>query len=258
MNKNTIIGLVGVLVIIGAIYTFMHKKTPVTGDPVQTATSTLSAVTMVSIATSTEYITATGTYPQFSNASASFNQNIAAQVNRALTDHIKFSEENWKARYETSTAGDGITKFPDEANKFPLEVQTAIIRNDADIISGHMRISEYAGGAHGMEVIATFNYDVKNQKEITIEDFIKKDPKFLNKASVASRSFLKITLAENANVSADEIDQTMLNAGTEPTVDNFHTFTLLNDHQITFYFTEYQVAAYAYGSSKITLDLPLK
>jgi hypothetical protein len=258
MNKNTIIGVVGVLVIIGAIYTFMHKKAAVISEPVQIATSTLPKVTMVSIATSTAYITATGTYPQFPNASASFNESIADKVNRALADHIQFSEENWKARYETSAAGDGITKFPDEANKFPLEVQTAIIRNDADVISGHMRISEYAGGAHGMEAIVTFNYDVKNQKEITIQDFIKKDPKFLNKASVASRSFLRVTLAENANISPDKIDQTMLNAGTEPTIDNFDTFTLPNDHQITFYFTEYQVAAYAYGSSKITLDLPLK
>lgn len=212
---------------------------------------------IISITKTTNYTTIDAKYPQFKNATIFFNKKISNIANSAIEEHTQISKENWNNRLKTSTKGE-ITDIPDEANKFPIDIEAKVVRNDNEIISIVMNISEYTGGAHGQERILTFNYDVKKQQEITIDDFIKKDPDFLEKLSKMTRVTLLDKFMKSADLSADQIDKEMLYSGTTPEKENFSLFTLSTNDKITFYFPEYQVAPYVFGSSEINVNLPLE
>jgi hypothetical protein len=60
------------------------------------------------------------------------------------------------------------------------------------------------------------------------------------------------------DVKAEEINRTMLNDGTTPVKGNFSLFTIPSDTELTFYFTQYQVAPYVFGSFDLNVEIPLK
>ncbi|MDB5187497.1 MAG: hypothetical protein JWO50_17 [Candidatus Kaiserbacteria bacterium] len=221
------------------------------------ATSTLPAQ-MVNVATSTDYTVVSGSYPQFADLPADFNKKIVDAVQAAIVDNVSASQENWQARVDTATPSDPVSKIPSADERFSLDFKTEIIRNDSNVVSVLLTIGGFSGGAHGFENLLSFNYDRAHKHEITIKSLENNDSNFLNKLSTISRTMLAKDLAQRANVSVNDIDQGMLNDGTQPKEENFSVFTLPNDHQVTFYFTQYQVAAYVFGDSRITVDLPLK
>jgi hypothetical protein len=215
-------------------------------------------VALVNAEEFTPYTKVTGSYPQFKKASESFNRKIGEVVERAIHEHKKSSEENWKARYGTAKEGEDLPNFPTKENLFPLDIKSTIVRNDNRIISFVMYINEFAGGAHGQESIVTFNYDVKKRREIEFNDVMKGDRHFLKKLSTQAREILRTKLANGAEVPVESINEDMLEEGTEPKEENFTLFTLPANSLITFYFSQYQVAPYVFGSTEITLTLPLK
>jgi hypothetical protein len=216
-------------------------------------------VTMVDIATSTRYSLARGMYPQFANASDDFNGSIADLVNQGIQDHAKSSQDNWRARFETALPGDTISEFPKENERFEYYIaSTTIVRNDDKVISVVLRIYEFSGAAHGLESILTFNYDLVSKKEITIDDYLDKDISFLKKLSAFSRTKLVEKMLTVKDVKAEEINRTMLNDGTTPVKGNFSLFTIPSDTELTFYFTQYQVAPYVFGSFDLNVEIPLK
>lgn len=241
------------VILVGLMY-FKHLGISSDADGVQLSKS----VRMVSIATSTDYTIMKGSYPTFTSASLAFNDEIKNAVNKGMAEHYKNSKENWRARFETASQDDHISEFPKDDEKFEYNASTTIIRNDDGVISLVIRIYQYTGGAHGMESIFTFNYDLKKQKDITLQDLKQSDQNFLKKLSALSRTVLVKQMADAAQIKPEEVNVSMLNDGTTPTDNNFSLFTLPNDKQATFYFTQYQVAAYAFGSQAITVDLPLK
>lgn len=218
----------------------------------------LSNFRMITIATSTEYGVASGSYPQVSNASAAFNTRIINIVNKAVEEHFQGSKENWEARNATAQEGLSLPESPTYTEKFPISFRTDVTRNDGKVFSAVMFIDQYSGGAHGIQAIVTFNYDFVTQKEITIDTLVVQDSQFLNKLSAYARTTLVKTIAESAQVEESEIDKEMLNEGTTPNKDNFSLFTYTGENRLTFYFTPYQVAAYVFGSPEIRVDLPLK
>lgn len=248
MKKNLSIAYVSIALLLFGGYAYTHWHT---ARPVDT-------MTMVSVADENEYATVTGTYPQFANATAAFNAQISQVIEAARVAHLADSAENYKARYETATPDEQVARVPDAGARYPMSVDTKIVRNDTKVISLVVSIDEYAGGAHGQHTILTFNYDVVAGKPITIADLAQGDARFLEKLSLKSRALLLPQLALAGNMEQSEVHQGMLNDGTEPFEENFSVFTIPNDTQVTFYFDEYQVAAYVFGPQQITVDLPLQ
>ena len=253
MKKQIII--ISILVVVAIIFGILadrtHKQNPIS------QAQQIDTLQTVTVDQKTDYAIASGSYPQFTNASASFNQKITDVVQAAIADQFKNSQDNWQARFDTQSPGDAIPEHPVDADKFPITISADIIRNDS-IISVLLHINEFSGGAHGQEILYTYNYDVAQNTEITLDTFIQKDPQFLQKLSTLSRTMLRTQLAKNAQIKESEVDTDMLNGGTTPTMDNFSLFTLPNDSSMNIYFNQYQVAPYVYGSPKITIALPLK
>lgn len=239
---------IGLLLLVGVTYWYYSHKIEITDEPLQKNSE------MAIVASTTRYTTARGWYPQFTNTSDAFNAKIKNAIQKGVVEHAKMSEDNWKARYETSTKDEKIKEFPDNNERFEYIASSTIVRNDERVISVIIRVYEFSGGAHGSEAILTFNYDVVGKKEITLNDLMKGDTLFLQKLSKVSRELLRQKFAS----SSQQVNIEMLNDGTKASMTNFSLFTLPTDNEAIFYFTQYQVAPYVFGSSDITVPLPLK
>ncbi len=256
MKKQIIILII--LIVLAVLSEFLWKygqdKMPAI-DPVY---SYEQNTTLIDVATASDYAVVSGSYPVFKNADPAFNANIADFVQSAIKDQFENSAENYKARVDTALPSENIPAVPAATDRFPMSIKTTIARNDARIISVVIHIDQYTGGAHGQEIIQTFNYDLDAKTQITVQSLLQKYPDFLEKVSTLARAELRLKLAEDAQVSQNEINTEMLNDGTSPIAENFSLFSFPDDTHITLYFTQYQVAPYVFGSPKITLLFPLQ
>lgn len=200
-------------------------------------------------------------YPQFKNVDPDFNAKIANAVELGKDEFTQYAEDNWKAYRETSFENEDPGQFPPEP--YPFYVQWEPARIDDSYISFVMRIGGYNGGAHGYENIISFNYDVLAQTELTLADMFPGNSDYLKTVSEFSRAALLPQLVKAGELAdtmtSDEMNTyidgsltPMLNAGTEPTIENFSVFTF-TDTDITLYFSQYQVAAYVYGEQQVTM-----
>lgn len=216
----------------------------------------MSVVTEVPLATTSKYITVTGSYPSFTIANDNFNFEIRDKVLAMQKDVEKSAQENWQGRYETSkdsTGPDKVAEFPDlSKDELSFAVNTNFVQVGEQYISIVVSIEGNTGGAHGFHNLLSFNYDVQAGKDITLADLFMQnsnpDTKYLKTLSDFSRKNLVEQWKAN---SVDNIDKEMLNSGTEPTVDNFDIFTF-TPTEIKIYFDEYQVAPYVYGAQMVT------
>jgi hypothetical protein len=206
------------------------------------------------------YTTFKVAYPQFKNATPDFNKKIAEQVNAGIEQQKKDSEYSWKARYETQSAGEDISQFPSKDDKFYYDVSWQATQENNRFISFLLVTSAYAGGAHGYEVLSSFNYDVIKKQEITLADLFANDPDHLDTISEFSRKDLTAQFRKKLSVKTKDEEKTfqdsivpMMLGGTTPDEINFSVFTFTDDN-ITFYFNQYQVAPYSMGLSKIVMS----
>ncbi|MFA6495272.1 MAG: DUF3298 and DUF4163 domain-containing protein [Candidatus Paceibacterota bacterium] len=188
-------------------------------------------------------------YPQFSFAPAAFNKEISDAVNGQLADFKKNAQDNWQARQATTPSGTPVEQFPSSPFDFMVTWESAQINDH--YISIVVRFSSYEGGAHGLEELQTFNWDLPLRHDVALADLYPTTVDYLAKISQLSREQLAGSLesASGGNVQTD-----MLDAGTTPTVDNFKNFTFTN-YLVTIYFPKYQVAPGAFGEQRITLPL---
>lgn len=210
------------------------------------------------------YMTFDVEYPSFKNASESFNKSIEDLLTKQIEEDKETSKNNWKARYDTRVAGDNITEFPTADEKFSFNSNFKVIQSNSSYISFVLNYGGFTGGAHGYEVNATFNYDIKNQKILTIKDMFPDNPDYLKSLSDLSRKYLVsqyATLSEEDKKDSTEeaikeyVDNmtNMINQGTEPKEENFSSFTFTPD-KIRIYFADYQVGPHAIGMPEIEVD----
>lgn len=184
-------------------------------------------------------------YPQFADASASFNAEIADFVNGNIAEFKKVSAENWQARQDTLPPGEPKQEFPDRPFYFDSNWEPEQLNGNE--ISFIVRFAAYVGGANENQNLKAFNYYMANRREVSLVDIFPNVPDYLQKVSGIVRSSLSAQLdaASNGHVQVD-----MLNQGTEPTLDNFSNF-VFNDTVVTFYFPKYQVAPGVFGEQYV-------
>jgi hypothetical protein len=256
-----------VLVVVAGIYLIVRgdrTKTPdeSTGEEGNVVSQPLvdkSLVEEKSYKTSETYTTFDITYPQFKNADASFNKNIANLVTEAVASHRKDSEDNWKARYATRSTTDKITEFPSEGEKFSLAVAWNVDQVNDKYISFLLVTEGFSGGAHGYRALTSFNYDVVHKKAVILKDLFPGDASYLKTVSDFARKDLEAQFRKNLNIKTADDEKNfkgsilpMMREGTEPSVDNFSVFTF-TPSDVSIYFTEYQVAPYAMGESTVVI-----
>lgn len=225
----------------------------------------VSIMSVKAISEQTPYTNIDAQIPQFKNASLEFNKNIESNILELIAEHKKEAEDNWKARLETALPDQQIPITPTDPSdrlyfyaKFDTPVQ-----NNENYISVLVRFGGYTGGAHPYEEIVSYNYDVKNKRELSLSDLFASDPEYLKKISDFSRSELIKRFTDNLKEGFEndeekqayikEIIEPMLFDGTDPNkIENFRNFTF-TDKEITIHFSQYQVGPYVLGLQDIKI-----
>ena len=184
-------------------------------------------------------------YPQFPALPADFNTTIAKSVNDRLADFRATVKDNDASRKATALPSE--LAIPLSAYSFIATWEPIQVNNK--YVSVIVRYDAYAGGANGDQELETFNYDVGANKILALVDLFPNSSDYLKQISVLVRKDLTASMdkASDGNVPTD-----MLNAGTEPTADNFMNFTFTDD-AVTFYFPKYAVAPGSFGEQKATI-----
>lgn len=112
-----------------------------------------------------------------------------------------------------------------------------------DIVSERINLYQDTGGAHGMPIVLTLNYDAKTGETITLDRAL---------------SLTGLTLADVATKSLAQLNQSygedsVFKSGAEPKAENYATF-IVTPSNVTFIFQAYQVVAYAAGMPEVTFD----
>lgn len=202
-------------------------------------------------------------YPYFKNVDNSFNLSIEKLLKDKIEESKKISKENWQARYDTQVEGDNISKVPPEDEKFSFYSDFKVIQSNSDYISCVLTYGGFTGGAHGYEDNVSFNYNVKDKKNIELKDLFPNNPKYLEYISEKSRESLQKTFAtvseddkkyateKELKVIVDDI-LASIESGTEPKEENFSIFTFTKD-KVKIYFAQYQVGPYTLGSPEVDI-----
>lgn len=190
----------------------------------------------------------TAEYPQFRNVNADFNQKISDLIKDSIEEFKKAGQDNWQARKDTATAEFPVGEYPEAPFDFIATWKSDQINEK--YISLYITIYSFSGGAHGDQSIYSFNYNVKDKKEITIQDVLNSQ-ELLNKVSELAKTNL-VYQYQSKDMEIDETITQMITEGVSAKYDNFKTFTF-NANSMTFYFQKYQVGPGAAGEFSFVL-----
>jgi len=205
-------------------------------------------------------------YPYFKKADQNFNSQIEQLIKDKANENKKISSENWQGHYDNQLEGENFPKVPTkEEDKYEFDSNFRIIQSNSSYISCIIDYGGYSGGAHGYENQVSFNYDVKNQKILTLKEMFTNGFDYLNYLSLKSRESLKVKYATVSNddrsgfESEDAIKEyeknlmSSINLGTEPKEENFSVFTFTTD-KVKIYFAQYQVGPYVIGMPEVEIN----
>lgn len=186
-------------------------------------------------------------YPRFPLLSESFNEKVRVFVEENIADFKRAARENMEARIATLPENERDSFIPEPF--YFVASWTPTQMNDS-FVSFVIHIYAYEGGANGREELATFNYDVKAKREVTLHNlFPEEGDNYLEKVSKFSRERL---ISELIFGGENEFMLDMLESGTAPSEENFKHFTFTDD-AVIIYFEKYQVAPGSYGEQRVTI-----
>lgn len=266
-NKTHIIRalIIVALFVMALIFLWNNKQVPSQNEPAPVRQE--SVLSVKTIKESTDYTDINVQIPQFKNASKEFNAQIENDILDLIESHKIEVADNWRARVETSNPDYPLPEKPINPGdrmyffaKFDAPEQ-----NNSNYISVLVHFGGYTGGAHGYEESVTYNYDVKNKREVSLAQVLGNDPDYLLKISNIAREELvkKITQTigdtnqQQTNANYLQNIKDLIYTGTQPDdLNNFSKFTFTSS-ELTIYFSPYQVAPYAFGAQSVKIPLPL-
>jgi hypothetical protein len=188
-------------------------------------------------------------YPQFGNIAAAFNNQVSSLITGEIVTFKKNAKDNWDARIATASPSQTIPENP--AAPFDFIVNWKPVQLNKEYLSFVINIYYFSGGAHGLDEVYAFNYDIMQKKEITINDFLGNLPQALQKLSQITSQQVTSQL-QSSGIQIDDVLTQMIQQGTKPTLDNYHNFNF-NYNSLTIYFQQYQVAPGYVGPVTITI-----
>jgi hypothetical protein len=224
MNKFIIYVLT--IVVLGAAAFFIYMHAPRLAPP-ETATSTPEQIgegTMRAVSEENDTYTIDITYHHVS--SEAINAQIDAEV-RSVVDAFKA---------DAAQMGSPEPGFP----KFSLQGESADIYDGGDIVSERINFYQDTGGAHGLPIVLTLNYDAKTGEKVSLERALSLIGMSLGQVSERSLAQLH-----------QEFGDSVFEEGAAPKAENYGTF-LVTPYNVTFIFQAYQVVAYAAGMPEVT------
>lgn len=188
-------------------------------------------------------------YPQFDKASPEFNKKIIDWVRDQEREFKDGALNNWIVFKETSLPEE--VKKREKSPPYSLSIKAEVVLANKDYISLVMRSYSFLGGANGITLMQTFNYDIKNDRELSLYSFFIETSNYLNKLTAFARAQLKNQLeAQNCFVEQMYLDGTYADPYT------FRNFSF-NTYQLRIHFARYQVAPGACGEQQVVFPLTI-
>lgn len=187
-------------------------------------------------------------YPQFQPANS---ESLEETLNRYIYEDIIMENinafKNEIEQYESQSQNDGGENQP--LFNYTLIMDYSVVIYNDNLISMIMEIYPYLGGAHGMTYYKTFNFDLKNNELITLEDIFKPGFDYLTFIS----EYCRVELKNQMRAMGFEPDQEWIEEGTNPeNKENFSNY-LLTPEGLVIKFLTYQVAPNAAGDFSVLI-----
>lgn len=109
----------------------------------------------------------------------------------------------------------------------------------SDIVSERINLYQDTGGAHGLPIVLTLNYDAVTGETITLDRALSLIGMSLSE--VSAKSLAQLTQEHGDSIFAD---------GATPSAQNYSTF-VISPTTVTFVYQPYQVVAYAAGMPEV-------
>ena len=183
-------------------------------------------------------------------------ENWQLAINHLIRNSLYRSEEQapYTAPLNKNLFHQALLAFKKESRRYDedemsmvwgLEESYQIAAERAGFATLKSESSTYQGGAHGSYGVGYDHFDKKTAKEIHLKDFFNLDKKFLQIAEAAFRKAVGIS----AKVRFNHTDFWFERGFFIP--DNFE----FSNKKVTFYYNQYEVAPYSYGTLSFSLSL---
>lgn len=153
-------------------------------------------------------------------------------------NNVKKKSEEYKKYYESHDKDNSSPKFIYEAYS-----EYNVAYNSDNLISIPILTYEFTGGAHGMSVLKSFNYNLKNGQELKLSDIFKEQVDYKK----VINSYIKKEIEKNKDLYFSGED------GFKGIDDN-QGFYLEGD-KLVIYFQLYEIAPYYVGIPKFEIPL---
>ncbi|MFE7085325.1 DUF3298 domain-containing protein [Sphingobacterium spiritivorum] len=179
-------------------------------------------------------------YPSFEND----------KINQLLRSSILIDGEDSVRQAAESFLG-GFNEFVEDAANpsyhiaWFRELHSYVVLNNTRILSIATQIDDFSGGAHGNHVMILSNFDILNNKKITLPDLISKE-KQKELLKIAEKYFRKAErLKDNENLSG----KYFFEDGKYALAENF----ALEKDSLLFYYNPYEIKSYVEGSTALRI-----
>jgi len=238
-----------IAVFVALVAWFVLDKPKALAPTTQTATSTVATSTPVvnagpkHVAENAAYYTIDLTYP-----GATPLTKVSTEANAAAVDAMKSYAESTASQFKTD--GNFANLSHDDVQIQGLDQNKEALSSEYKVYTGPRTISYVytvysdTHGAHPNTYFKTFTFDTQTGRQLSLADLFVNGYPYLSHLSGRARSDLPGIIQKQAGYPGD---QDMINAGTEPTTDNFSNF-YISGNNLVIMFEPYQVGPYAMGS----------
>ena len=239
MSRNTLLGRVAVVVILGGIALYAATRPMTAVAPGTTATSTLPVLSPY--AEHGPYYDIAVNYPTTTPLAAAADSAARASMRAWAAGEI--AQFKTQGNFDHLTQNDIHMMGYDQGRKETLQIEYLIASSPHTVSYIY---TEYLDtlGAHPNTFFKTFTYDKANGKQLALSDVFSGD--YLAKLSSLASAYLTQSLGTQA------VPQ-MIAAGTAPDAANFGNF-FFDNGTFAILFQPYQVAAYASGPQTVRLS----
>lgn len=178
-------------------------------------------------------------YPEITGVDSA----AAANLNKLTKDLVTAANDGYKKAVADFSAAE-IKELP-EGISLSNEVGYDVALANNDLVSLIFYNYNYLAGVHGNTASATINYDLKNNRELGLDDIFEPDSNYLKTISDYSIADLKKRVSEMS-------DDEWIGRGAGANADNFQNWNLTKKG-LMFTFDQYQVAAYAAGPQTVII-----
>jgi Protein of unknown function (DUF3298) len=189
-------------------------------------------------------------YPYQTSLPEAQDAHAAATMKTWVDETIDEFKKN--GNFDALTAEDIEIQGLNQGRTYALDIEYQFFTGTRTV-SYVFQVYEDTLGAHPNAYYRTFTFDSVTGAELVIGDLFT-SPAYVSLLSKIARPILRTQIANAGEISPDQVDTQMLNAGTEPKEDNFAWF-YLEGTNLVLIFPPYSVGPWAIGTQEVVIPL---